>query len=250
MIGHFSADELASYRAGAIDADRAARISAHLADCARCADFDSDLADVSALLASVPVPPMPDRLTERVQAAIAAESERRSASGVTGAQVPAQIQPAGPVAVPGRPDLPDRPRRRRTRSRRSFWTSPLVLGGLAVTGVFAFVVIGAAIAINHYGFVGAASAPGAGSPAGPKAVPKPEPRNPASGGSNALSTRGGINVRYDGAAHAATATVLASDANFTRGNVARLVHSYVSRSVAFPDLGGTNGTSQPGPSSD
>jgi hypothetical protein len=242
LIGHFSAEELASYRAGAIDADRAARISAHLADCARCADVDSDLAEVSALLARVPAPPMPDRLTERVQAAISAESERRAAHGLAGARVTAPAEPGGPVNVPGRSDRPDRAgraRRRRARSRRSFWTSPLVLRGLAATGVFAFIVIGAAIALHHVGVRGAASAPNAGHPAYPKVAPSAAPRYPGySGSNNALSTPAGVNVSYHRRAHEATARVLATNRHYTRGNLARIVRSDIIGSTAFPTAGG------------
>jgi hypothetical protein len=258
LIGHFSAEDLASYRAGAIDADRAARISAHLADCARCAGVDDDLAGVSTLLASMPVPPMPDRLTERVSAAIAAESRQRAAglnaaragqaaAGSVNAGVAADGDragiPAGPVSVPGRPDLPDRSRRRRAGSRRSVWTSPLVVGGLAVTGVFAVIVIGAAFALTHLPALGPASAPrSAARGQAPQAAPAPG----SYGGANRpVGAPSGLSVHYHEAGRKRNTLAFATTVNYTHGNIGRGVRSAVSNSALFTTLAPAGGPASP-----
>jgi hypothetical protein len=72
-MAHLDMGVLAEFRAGLITGRRGARIAAHLADCDRCAGLDDKLAGVSALLASVLVPPMPDRVAQRLDSVLAAE---------------------------------------------------------------------------------------------------------------------------------------------------------------------------------
>lgn len=72
-MAHLDTGVLAEFRAGLITGRRGARIAAHLAGCDRCAGLDDKLAGVSALLASVPVPPMPDRVAQRLDGVLAAE---------------------------------------------------------------------------------------------------------------------------------------------------------------------------------
>jgi hypothetical protein len=72
-VTHVDADALAEFRAGLVTGRRGARIAAHLADCDRCATLDGELAGVSALLASAPAPVLPDRVAQRLDAALAAE---------------------------------------------------------------------------------------------------------------------------------------------------------------------------------
>jgi hypothetical protein len=74
---HPDTDVLAEFRAGLITGRRGARITAHLAGCDRCTALDDQLAGVSVLLASVPAPAMPDSVTHRLDAALAAEVARR-----------------------------------------------------------------------------------------------------------------------------------------------------------------------------
>ena len=74
---HLDTDVLAEFRAGLITGRRGARISAHLAGCDRCAVLDDQLARVSALLASVPAPAMPDSVAQRLDTVLAAEAARR-----------------------------------------------------------------------------------------------------------------------------------------------------------------------------
>lgn len=76
-VTHVDADALAEFRAGLVTGRRGARIAAHLAGCDRCAALDGALAGVSALLASVPAPVLPDRVARRLEGALAAEVARR-----------------------------------------------------------------------------------------------------------------------------------------------------------------------------
>jgi hypothetical protein len=77
-VTHVDAHALAEFRAGLVTGRRGARIAAHLAGCDRCAALDRDLAGVSALLASVPVPALPDHVARRLDTALAAEVTRRN----------------------------------------------------------------------------------------------------------------------------------------------------------------------------
>jgi hypothetical protein len=229
---------------------------------------------------------MPDRLTERVSAAIAAEAEQRAAgfnavgagqlaasslstdvgaegagagragraggaggagAGGAGAGVPGQT---GPVGGPGRPDLPRRSRRRRREgSRRSIWTSPLVLGGLATAGVFVF-IIGAVFALSRANLgpsSGSAGRPAAGRPAaGRSALPAPVPeRGPLFGANSAINAAAGVHVRYQTAGRTASANVYLSPVHFTRSTIGRSVRSVGYRmSLAAPEAG-TTGHSVP-----
>jgi hypothetical protein len=74
---HLDTDVLAEFRAGLITGRRGTRIAAHLAGCDRCTALDDQLAGVSALLASVPAPAMPDRVAQRLDTVLAAEVARR-----------------------------------------------------------------------------------------------------------------------------------------------------------------------------
>lgn len=77
-VTHVDAHALAEFRAGLVTGRRGARIAAHLAGCDRCAALDRELAGVSSLLASVPVPALPDRVARRLEGALAAEVARRN----------------------------------------------------------------------------------------------------------------------------------------------------------------------------
>jgi hypothetical protein len=74
---HLDTDVLAEFRAGLITGRRGAKISAHLAGCDHCAALDDRLAGVSALLASVPAPVMPDRVAQRLDTVLAAEVAKK-----------------------------------------------------------------------------------------------------------------------------------------------------------------------------
>ena len=74
---HPDTDVLAEFRAGLITARRGAKITAHLACCERCTAVDDQLAGVSAVLASVPAPAMPDGVAQRLDTVLAAEVANR-----------------------------------------------------------------------------------------------------------------------------------------------------------------------------
>jgi len=78
--GHADAETLAAFREELLSRRKAARVSAHLAACSRCAGLDAQLTEVSALLTASTAPPMPDALTARIAAAIAAEAAARAAT--------------------------------------------------------------------------------------------------------------------------------------------------------------------------
>jgi hypothetical protein len=96
---HPDTDVLAEFRAGLITGRRGARITAHLAGCDRCAALDDQLAGVSVLLASVPAPPVPDRVAQRLDTVLAAEVARRDdaerARGDSASESPAPRRPRG-----------------------------------------------------------------------------------------------------------------------------------------------------------
>ena len=73
QTSHLDTDVLAEFRAGLITGRRRRAIAAHLTGCARCTAADHQLAELSALLAAVPAPVMPDSVAQRLDAALAAE---------------------------------------------------------------------------------------------------------------------------------------------------------------------------------
>jgi hypothetical protein len=90
QMTHLEADVLAEYRAGLITGRRGTKIAAHLAGCDRCTALDDQLAGVSALLASVPAPPMPDIVAQRLDTVLAAEVTRKNYPERGGADRPGE----------------------------------------------------------------------------------------------------------------------------------------------------------------
>ena len=131
MKRHASADELADLAAGVLRPRKAGKVSAHLSGCAYCTDVSNQLADVSSLLATVPVAPMPANLSSRIESAIAAESAQRLASE--------------PATESGRRDLPAR--NRHPRRSRQGWRVPSLSGPASrlVAAAGALVIIGGII---------------------------------------------------------------------------------------------------------
>jgi hypothetical protein len=118
--GHADAETLAAFREELLSRRKGARVSAHLAACSRCAGLDAELTEVSALLTMSTAPPMPDALTARIEAAIAAEAADRAATAADGAVAAAdgnvavgaggagtgpRNSAARPAGGPGRPRL-------------------------------------------------------------------------------------------------------------------------------------------------
>jgi hypothetical protein len=114
--GHADAETLAAFREGLLSRRKAGQVSAHLAGCPRCTALDAQLAEVSVLLTRSTAPPMPDALTARIEAALAAEAAARptaAAPAAVGADGAGTAAPRTPV--PGRPapGAPDRGAARR-----------------------------------------------------------------------------------------------------------------------------------------
>lgn len=112
---HPDSDVLAEFAAGLLTGRRAAIITTHLADCPRCAAMADVLAGVSALLAAVPAPAVPDRVAQRLDVALAAEVALRNDS-----------ERASGTSPRARPT-----RTRRTGNRGFRWLSPRVLAPAA-----------------------------------------------------------------------------------------------------------------------
>ena len=93
MRGHADAATLAAFREELLSARKAAQVSAHLAACPRCAALEAQLAEVTTLLNRATAPPMPDALTARIHAALAAEAAARTPAAAPHAA-------PGPAAVP------------------------------------------------------------------------------------------------------------------------------------------------------
>lgn len=144
MRRHASADELASYAAGAMRPRKAAKVASHLSGCAQCAQVSSELENVSTMLASVSFAPMPDSVSVRIEAALATESSQRLASA--------------PATEAGRRDLPARA----GGGGRSGWklprfNSPLAVRLVAAAGA-AVVVVGGAYELASHGLGSSSSA--------------------------------------------------------------------------------------------
>jgi hypothetical protein len=79
---HPGTEELADFQSGMTDAARGDQLAAHIAECPECASVAERLSQVSALLASIPPPAMPDGIEDRIMGALAAEAARRDSAGV------------------------------------------------------------------------------------------------------------------------------------------------------------------------
>ncbi len=101
QMTHLDTDVLAEFRAGLITGRRGVKIAAHLAGCDRCTALDDKLAGVCSLLASVPAPPIPDSVAQRLEVVLAAE--------VASKNYPERAQ----VHRPGESAAHDRPAARR-----------------------------------------------------------------------------------------------------------------------------------------
>jgi len=99
QMAHLDAEVLAEFRAGLIAGRRGARITAHLVGCDRCTALGDQLAGVSALLASVPMPALPDSLAQRLDTVLAAEAAGSSAQAGAG-QVTTDQDERGHAARP------------------------------------------------------------------------------------------------------------------------------------------------------
>jgi hypothetical protein len=144
MKRHVGVQALARFREGDLSQRRTARVGAHLTRCARCTDLSAELAGITMLLASTPVPVMPDHLAARIQASLASEA-------------------AGRLALdrgnePRQRELPRHGGAPRRRLRLPVLASPVVVGALAAAGAIAVIGGGGYLALSRIANNGAGSA--------------------------------------------------------------------------------------------
>jgi len=179
--GHADAATLAAFREELLSARKAAQVSAHLAACPRCAALEAQLAEVTILLSRATAPPMPDALTARIQAALAAEAAARTAAGASVPEaVPAMSGVAGhdgTQASNGR-RAGEEPRRPRWRGHDRSWLALRVAAVTAAVAVIAGGGYGVAQLLTGSGHTlnGAASGNGAAAPAPNIKIKGPIPR--------------------------------------------------------------------------
>jgi hypothetical protein len=131
--GHVDPETLAAFREDLLPRRKARQVTAHLAECPRCAGLDAQLAGLPALLAHAPAPPMPDALTARIEAALAAEAAARSGEAPAG--VPGTEAAAGagaPSAGPRGTGAPRSGRRRVAAPGRRGLALPIAVAAAAV----------------------------------------------------------------------------------------------------------------------
>jgi hypothetical protein len=133
---------------------------------------EARLSEVSAYLASVPAPVLPDAIEARISAALAAEAGARAEHTAPADSAPADSAPAGSAPADGARNLgpaPARPRVRRHRGgdgfRRRFRVRPQVVGGSLVTCLL-LALLG--FALSHASFSSSSSS---GAAAGSAAEP-------------------------------------------------------------------------------
>jgi hypothetical protein len=222
VSSHVSPEILALHREGAVTAAKAARIDAHLADCARCSGIDAVLTNLHSVLAATELPLMPDALTLQIQMAIARESAARA--GTSAASAGAGLVAAG---IPGRLDLPGQRRSRSRRFRRPDWSSPLLLRGLAAAAVVV-VIAGAGILLANARIASQSQ----GSAAGGAGSGVPAARSSVARGANRYAPFGArasapVAVSYRLNGRIATTDAVVSHANFTAKSLPRMVRKQV-----------------------
>ncbi|MHB1595479.1 MAG: cupin domain-containing protein [Streptosporangiaceae bacterium] len=214
MSRHVGAEILARFREGTLHPRRAARIESHLARCDRCAATDAGLADVSGLLASAAPAPMPDQVTDRLSAVLAAESASRQASGSHRVGAPDAVSHPGREAGPARPREagPARPREagdtgRPTRHSRRMGrrlSSPVLLRGLAAAGALAVVIV-VGVVLTRGPSTGTSASSGSST----------APANPHAAIRHAEAAR----IDYSRSGKPAVTTAVASGANLTAASL-------------------------------
>lgn len=197
MTRHSDAETLARYREGDLRPWQSWRIRAHLARCAQCRELSSELAEVTSLLASVPQPPMPDDLLDRIQGVLAQEAASRASATATAAEAAATTGgrvATGPATAQARKPVVTEPAgtggrgasapryRRPWRPRLPGWPgfrfgSPVTLRAAAAATALIVVGVGSYEVVQH---AEGSSGPSAG--AAPQAAPAHSaPRGPGYG---------------------------------------------------------------------
>lgn len=224
MTRHVDVETLARYRDGDLHGWQAWRIRAHLASCGECREVIAELGQVTALLASVPEPPMPDDLSARIQGALAREAALRAASApARPATVSERSRAASAFPSPGRPDggpsrdLPRDRQHRPARHRLGTWWgsgSQVRLRAAAAAVALVVVVIGGYEIASH---AGSSSSPSSSSA-------------PQAGTANlAPRVSYGPPVEYERSGQTLSVTPMTTNTDFT----ARELNSQVSRLTGY-----------------
>jgi hypothetical protein len=224
MRPHVGAKTLARYRQGDLSQRRSSRIGAHLAGCARCRARSEDLAGVTALLASVRPPPIPEHLAARIQAALATEAATRvtpsagkapaDEKAAAAAPAPAGTGPGGTgPAANGRRPRPEVP----GHGRRPRLARPAVALRALAAAAAVVLLAGGIYGLTRLGASSTSSS--AGSAAGP-AVPAPASQ----------SAPGSI-------------TAIRSGTDYTPGNLSSQVAAQLARRGRNGAVAGPNATS-------
>jgi len=238
--GHVDSETLAAFREELLPRRKAGRVAAHLAHCAQCAGLDAQLADLPDLLAGTPAPPMPDALTARIEAALAAEAAARSTLTPAGA---AAAEAAGTAAdAPGGADAGAAPTRSgKPAGRRGKRARPTPAPGRSRLALPIAVAAAAIVVIGGggYGVARLLSGGGAGpaSTASGAGVAAPEVgRAPASHGEMGAPERGAASAGSSGSKARSTfenppapTAVLASGTNYRTGQLKTQVEAMIAR---------------------
>jgi len=231
MTRHIRADKLARYRAGDLGTRESARVRAHLAGCARCTATADDLAAVSTFLASVPAPPMPDDITARIEAALAAEAASRAA---------APAVPAARAPVPAAPGRNGGTRRAAVRANK-IWSadwlrSPVALRVAAGAAVAVVVLGGGFAAIRLAGSSSPEATSGAGSSSASSSTSGGGSGTAAQGSREAApEVKPAPTLTYQAGGQSRPFTVLTSSANLGPGNLGREIGRLVPGGASAPE---------------
>jgi hypothetical protein len=202
---HLSDDDLARYIEGDLRPRKIAKIRSHLAGCASCEGRVAALEAVPNLLASVQYPPIPERLSTRIEMALAAESSARVASA--------------PASEADRRDLPARTKLGRHGRRTPRFTSPLALRTGAAVAAAVVIAGGGYALVSH---TGSGSAPSSSSISGPPASP----------------AQAGPSVSYRHGNHQASIKTVKSGTNYKSATLA----SQAGRLITLQQSGASRGT--------
>jgi Putative zinc-finger len=240
MIRHASAGKIAMFLAGELRPRQAARIQAHLARCARCAQTSAGLAAVTTLLAGAKAPPIPEHLSARIHSALAAEAAQRiipaAAAKADGHASPAAV-PDEVHAVPAGGQTAAPPVGRPARERRARQVRGPRLAGLATaTRLRVAVAAGAVILVGGGGYALVSQlSPGTTGPASSASAPRAAPpsRLPAAGSGAAHAAvlgprEAGPALGYRRGGRRATFTPIASSTNYRPGRLAAQVNMTIS----------------------
>jgi hypothetical protein len=226
---HPDATALAEYQAGLTGGRRARRLAAHMASCADCASVNDQLAAVTTVLASAPVPAMPDAVESRIMAALATEAALvTEASLATEAAHGTAAKRGMALRLVGGDGGGSR-RRPGARSGRSGssgpgnrWLRPAVLASAAAA---CLVLFGGVYGITHLSSgstsTSAASSAAGGAAAGSESSAQADGQAP------------GTHTRLEPAdgASAATFTITASGTNYLPATLALQVRAQLARSA-------------------